>query len=214
MEKETNGVEEVIENATQEEKTQAAETKPEDVKTEEKEEQETKAPAIDIDEIVNKALDKKEKSILKSIFKQQGVKDEDIEGKIAEYKKAQEGTLEDKLAKKDEEIKAATEAAEKAREAIKSAAIASEIAKAGISEKKAELFAKLIDATTVTVNDNFAVDTTGLKKRINEILETVPEFKEVKKETGIKIGAQKQIEQENAKRSYSLRDGVRATINR
>ena len=177
--------------------------------------EETKTPEINIDEIVSKALDKKEKAMLKSIFKQQGVADEDIEAKIAEYKKAQEGTLEDKLAKKDEEIKQAIEAAEKAKDAIKAAAVKTAILGAGIPAKKADIFAKLIDLTAVKVNDDLTVDVEAIKKQINKILEDVPEFKETKTEQGIKFGVQKQIDaSDNGKKSYSLRDGVKATITR
>lgn len=170
-------------------------------------EKEIKKEEINIDEIVNKALEKKEKAMLKSIFKQQGVPEDQIDAKIAEYKEQLEGKKEDKLAAKEAELKILQDNLEKSKNIILNREILTATIAAGVDPVKAELFAKLVDREGLTVGDDFSVNHEKINKAISSVLEKVPEFKKAP-ESGLKFGTQKQVTNDNNKKTYSLRDGI------
>ena len=163
---------------------------------------------INIDEIVNKALEKKEKAMLKSIFKQQGVPEDQIDAKIAEYKEQLEGKKEDKLAAKEAELKILQDNLERSKNIILNREILTATIAAGVDPAKAELFTKLIDRNSLTVADDFSVNLEKINKAISSVLEKVPEFKVQKETSGLKFGTQKQMTNDNNKKTYSLRDGI------
>ena len=170
-------------------------------------EKDDKKEEINIDEIVNKALEKKEKAMLKSIFKQQGVPDDQIDAKIAEYKEQLEGKKEDKLAAKEAELKILQDNLERSKNIILNREILTATIAAGVDPAKAELFTKLVDRSGLGVGDDFSVNSEKINKAISSVLEKVPEFKRVQ-ETGLKFGTQKQVTNDNNKKTYSLRDGI------
>lgn len=163
---------------------------------------------INIDEIVNKALEKKEKAMLKSIFKQQGVPEDQIDAKIAEYKEQLEGKKEDKLAAKEAELKILQDNLERSKNIILNREILTATIAAGVDPAKAELFTKLIDRSGLKVGDDFSVNSEAINKAISSVLEKVPEFKRVQETSGLKFGTQKQVTNQDNKKTYSLRDGI------
>ena len=172
------------------------------------EKEEKKEEKINIDEIVNKALEKKEKAMLRSIFKQQGVADDQIDEKIAEYKEQLAGKKEDQIAVKDAELKELQATLEKSKAVILDREIMTSVIAAGVDPVKAELFVRLVDREGLTVGDDFKVNAEAINKAISSVLEKVPEFK-LQKENGLKFGTQKQVtDTNNTRKSYSLRDGI------
>lgn len=193
------------ENANSETNTESTvEAQKDDKATETKEE-------VNIDEIIEKALEKKERAMLKSIFKQQGVKDDDIESKIAEYKEKTAEKKEDVIAVKDAEIEALKKSIETSKAIILKKAVAGRISAAGIDAEKAELFSKLVDTSKFKVSDDFDVDTKKIDEAIQEVLNKVPEFSK-KTEAGIKYGVQKKAESVSNKKTYSIADALRASL--
>ena len=99
---------------------------------------------------------------------------------------------------------------EKINNAVKDAAIT-----LGVNPERIGLFSKLIDTTSIQIDENYNVDSESIKKAISDVLEMAPEFKKSPEvATGFKFGATKTetAEPKNTK-NLTLRESLALRYN-
>ena len=163
----------------------------------------TNQAGANIETAIEKGKEQKENAILKSYFKQQGMEEAEIQEAIKNWKdaKAQKAIEEEKAkkeaeAQKDQAVKDAEAKAEAAMNLLKQEKIANTVERLAITlgadPAKLSLISKLVDTSTVTIDDKFIVDEASAKKAIESVLEMVPEFKQSPGNVqGFKFGATK-----------------------
>lgn len=156
-----------------------------------------------IETAIEKGKEQKENAILKSYFKQQGMEEAEIQEAIKAWKdaKAQKALEEEKAkkeaeAQKDQAVKEAEAKAEAAINLLKEEKVTNAMnniaISLGVDPAKLSLVSRLVDKSTITMDENFKIDEASAKKAIEEVLEMVPEFKQSPvTNTGFKFGATK-----------------------
>lgn len=169
-----------------------------------------------IESAIERGKEQKENAILKSFFKQQGMEEAEIQEAIKNWKDAKaQKILEEEKAKKEEEMKkdqAVRDAEAKADAAVallKQEKIINAVEKCALSlgadPAKLSLISKLVDSSTITIDDNFVVDETTAKKAIETVLEMVPEFKQSPgNSVGFKFGAVKEENNSTQKNTQNM----------
>lgn len=174
-----------------------------------------------IESAIEKGKEQKENAILKSYFKQQGMEEAEIQEAIRAWKDAkaqkaleEENAKKEAEAQKDQAIKEAEAKAEAAMNLLKEERMTSAVQNIaislGVDPAKLSLVSRLIDKTTITIDENFKVDEASAKKAIEEVLEMVPEFKKVPEVThNFKFGAAKEDNSTKpSTKNLSLREGL------
>ncbi len=174
-----------------------------------------------IESAIEKGKEQKENAILKSYFKQQGMEEAEIQEAIKTWKDAkaqkaleEENAKKEAEAQKDQAIKEAEAKAEAAMNLLKEERMTSAVQNIaislGVDPAKLSLVSRLIDKSTITIDENFKVDESSAKKAIEEVLEMVPEFKKAPETVqNFKFGAAKEDNSPKpSTKNLSLREGL------
>lgn len=182
-----------------------------------------------IETAVEKGKEQKENAILKSYFKQQGMEEAEIQEAIKNWKDAkakqrqqEEDARKEAEAKKDEAIKAAEAKAEAAIKMLKNEKINTEVDKVaislGVDPTRLSLVSRLIDKNSISIDDEYKIDSETVKKAIEDVLELVPELKKqvVNEQVGgFRFGASKDTTNAEPKtaKNLSLRESLALKYN-
>lgn len=130
-----------------------------------------------LDEILEKAVKQKENAVLKSVYKEAGLSDDEVKEAIATYKETKKSKEPD-----FEELNTKLNTYEKqlVQEKINNAATL-ELIKEGIKVEQTPYVLKLIDLNGV-LDDKGGIDLEIIKERISKVFEVFPNLKETKKE--------------------------------
>lgn len=130
-----------------------------------------------LDEILEKAVKQKENAVLKHVYKEAGLSDDEIKEAIATYKETKKSKEPD-----FEELNTKISTYEKqlVQERVNNAATL-ELIKEGIKVEQTPYVLKLIDLNGV-LNDKDEIDSEIIKERISKVFEVFPNLKEIKKE--------------------------------
>ena len=186
----------------------------------------TNSSETNIDSAIERGTEQKTNAILKSYFKQQGMEESEIQEAIKNWKEAKEkekiekeNAIKEAEAKKDQAVRDAEAKAEAAMNLLKQEKINNAVKDAaitlGVNPERIGLFSKLIDTTSIQIDENYNVDSESIKKAISDVLEMAPEFKKSPETvTGFKFGATKQetTEPKNTK-NLTLRESLALRYN-
>lgn len=186
----------------------------------------TNSSETNIDSAIERGTEQKTNAILKSYFKQQGMEESEIQEAIKNWKEAKEkekiekeNAIKEAEAKKDAAIRDAEAKAEAAMNLLKQEKINNAVKDAaitlGVNPERIGLFSKLIDTTSIQIDENYNVDSESIKKAISDVLEVAPEFKKSPEiTTGFKFGATKTetTEPKNTK-NLTLRESLALRYN-
>lgn len=179
-----------------------------------------------IDSAIERGTEQKTNAILKSYFKQQGMEESEIQEAIKNWKEAKEkekiekeNAIKEAEAKKDQAVRDAEAKAEAAMNLLKQEKINNAVKDAaitlGVNPERIGLFSKLIDTTSIQIDENYNVDSESIKKAISDVLEAAPEFKKSPEiTTGFRFGATKTetTEPKNTK-NLTLRESLALRYN-
>ena len=186
----------------------------------------TNSSETNIDSAIERGTEQKTNAILKSYFKQQGMEESEIQEAIKNWKEAKEkekiekeNAIKEAEAKKDQAVRDAEAKAEAAMNLLKQEKINNAVKDAaitlGVNPERIGLFSKLIDTTSIQIDENYNVDSESIKKAISDVLEMAPEFKKSPETvTGFKFGATKTetAEPKNTK-NLTLRESLALRYN-
>ena len=186
----------------------------------------TNSSETNIDSAIERGTEQKTNAILKSYFKQQGMEESEIQEAIKNWKEAKEkekiekeNAIKEAEAKKDAAIRDAEAKAEAAMNLLKQEKINNAVKDAaitlGVNPERIGLFSKLIDTTSIQIDENYNVDSESIKKAISDVLEAAPEFKKSPEiTTGFRFGATKTetTEPKNTK-NLTLRESLALRYN-
>ena len=186
----------------------------------------TNSSETNIDSAIERGTEQKTNAILKSYFKQQGMEESEIQEAIKNWKEAKEkekiekeNAIREAEAKKDQAVRDAEAKAEAAMNLLKQEKINNAVKDAaitlGVNPERIGLFSKLIDTTSIQIDENYNVDSESIKKAISDVLEAAPEFKKSPEvTTGFKFGATKTetAEPKNTK-NLTLRESLALRYN-
>lgn len=154
-----------------------------------------------LDEILGKAVEQKENAVLKSVYREAGLSDDEVKEAIATYKETKKSKEPD-----FEELNTKISTYEKqlVQEKINNAATL-ELIKEGIKVEQTPYVLKLIDLDGV-LDDKDGIDSEIIKERISKVFEVFPNLKETKKE----VNGFKEIgEKDEEKEINNISDNIR-----